>query len=142
MNRWLKILAIIVVIAVAGTYGMYAMLYKGNYNVGVSVKLSVSSERAISLSDFTYSSSPTDALQFWEQMKGSGDSATTGYIIYWDFDNAWSVHVTRCTVLPGESIVLTHTFSNVEAGASTLTITVRDAFNTYLHERTFDVVVG
>jgi hypothetical protein len=142
MNRWLKIVAIIVVVAFAGTYFMYATVYQGNFNLEVSVKLNVSDERGISLSDLTSSSSPTDALQFWEQMKGSGDSATTGYIIYWDLDNAWSIHVTRCTVLPGESVVLTHTFGNVGAGASTLTITVRDAFNTYLHERTFDVVVG
>ena len=143
MRRWLKIAAIVVVLVLAGTYAMYAMFYRGNYNVDVSVKLNVSAERGISLSDFTSSSSSTDALQFWEQLSvGNGDSATTGYIIYWDLDSAWSVHTTTCTVSPDDSIVLTHTFSNVEAGETTLTITVRDAFNTYLHERIFEVVVG
>ena len=89
-----------------------------------------------------YEECRASAMQFWDQLKGSGDGSTTGYMIYWDLDSAWSTHITRCTVLLGESLVLTHTFSNIGAGDSVLTITIRDAFGTSLHVQSFDVVVG
>ncbi len=144
MNRWLKIVAIIVVLVLAGTYAMYAMVYKGNYNLDVSVKLNVSSERSIALTEFASSSSPTNMLQFWDQLKGSGDSATDGYIVSWQLTQGTDTTslITRCLVSTGESKVLDQTFSNVNPGDGTLTITVRDAFGASLHVQTYTVVVG
>lgn len=142
MKRMLKILAIIVVVALAGTYAMYAMWYRGNYNLTVKVQLNVSSERELVFSEFTSSSEPTDALEFWNQLKGGGTGATEGYIIYWDLDSGWRTLTTRTLIPLGESKLLEQTFSNINAGETTLTITVRDAFGASLLEKTYTVVVG
>ena len=142
MRRWLKIAAIVVVLVLAGTYVAYAMLYRGNFNLTVKVTLNVSAERSLAFSDFSAVSTPTGMMQFWEQMKGSGTSATEGYLIYWDLDSAWRTLTTRCLIPLGESKVLEQTFSNVNAGDSILTITIRDAFGASLLEKSFTVVVG
>ncbi len=144
MKGLLKILAIVIVLALAGTYIIYALEYRGNYNLDVSVNLNVSADRTISLTEFISSSSPTDALQFWEQLKGGGSSATEGYMITMLLNHTTgSVSlITRCLVPLGESKVLEQTFSNVPSGAATVKITVRDAFGASLYDKTYSVVIG
>lgn len=144
MRRWIKILAIIAVLALVGTYAVYAVEYKGNYNLTVSVKLSISSERAVSLTEFTSSSSETEPLEFWNQLKSGGGSATTGYQVSWELNQSddTTTLLTRTTILLGESQVISQSFDNIPAGQASLKITVRDAFGTYMHEMAFSLVVG
>jgi hypothetical protein len=139
---------IVLILVVSGilvvSYAMYSLQYKGNYNFAVSVKLNVSDERTIALTEFTSSSSETGVLQFWDQLKGPGTSPTEGYLISWQLTQGVDTVslISRCLVPLGESKVLQRTFTNVNPGEADLKITIRDAFNASLFEKTYSVVVG
>ena len=146
MNRLLKFVAIGAVVLLGFTYAMYAYDYKGNYNLDVSVKVNVSADQTIALTEFTYSSSPTDVLQFWEQLRGRGGSGVADrYMVSFQLTQGTdtvSLAPFKLLVLPGESQVLEQSFKNVPAGESTLKITVRDAYGASLYEKSYTVVIG
>ena len=144
MKRFLKWVVIGVVVLLGITYATYAYSYQGNYNLDVSVKLNVSTDRTIALTEFTSVSSSTSMLQFWEQLKGGGGNANTRYMVHWELTQSTGVVtlVTRTYIDPGSSGVLKQTFSNIPAGSDTLKITVFDEYGASINERTFPVVVG
>ena len=145
MNRLLKFVAIGAVVLLGFTYATYAYSYQGNYNLDVSVKFNVSTENTIALTEFTYSSSPTDVLQFWEQLRGGGGTATDRYMVSFQLTqgaDTISLAPYKLLVLPGESQVLEQPFKNVPAGEATVKVIVRDAYGSSLLEESYNVVVG
>lgn len=146
MKRWLKILAIGVVLAVAGTYAIYAMEYKGNYNLTASFTLNVDQYGGVAIAGFTYDSEPTGMAQFWEQFKGhsAGDEAAA-YMVYWELNQSGvkTTFITSSGVIDyGTSKVMSLKADNLDPGTGAIKVTIRDSHTTILLERSFDVVIG
>ena len=145
MKRLLKILAVAVVLVLVGTYVIYVLDYKGNYNVSTTVTLNVDSTGGISLTEFDYAVEPTSIVQFWDLFKqGAGGFGDTSYKIYFELNQSgqtWNEQVCR-DLSNGDSKILTSEFENLSFGDAVLKITVRDRANTYLFEKSYSVVVG
>jgi len=153
ISRTLKIIAIIVVVLLAGTYAIYALDYKGNYNLTASVRLNISDSGVFlvvdSLTEFSYDSEPTSVVQFWDLFRGGGHGPTrlpNTYLMTWELDNAGSTglrtYFTVDLVERGESAVFNAHFDNEPPGTGTLKIIVTDYLGATLHQRTYDVVIG
>ena len=158
MRRILKIIAIIVVLLMAGTYTVYALEYKGNYNVSASITVNISPAgnfvEVESLSDFTYDSEPTSPVQFWDLFRGTegggghGHKALTGdYLVTWTFKKEGTGDRTFFSVdnVPrGQSQVFKMFMDNEPPGHGTLTITVKNDLTGYIVHTSlpYNVVVG
>ena len=145
MRKILKILAIVVVLVLAGTYLIYVLDYKGNYNLATTITLNIDDTGSISLTEFDYDVEPTSAIQFWDLFRGGGsEPGEATYKVYWELNYSGISRTERVyrTLAPGESAVLDTQFNNIPAGDASLKITVLSWTNTYLYSKSYSVVVG
>jgi len=83
MRRITKIAAVVVVALVGLTYGVYALEYRGNYDVTVTFVLSQPVLGQPQVTNVAFTSEPTSTLAFWDGLRGHGGGGgiTIGYII-------------------------------------------------------------
>jgi hypothetical protein len=147
MKRILKILAIVVVLVLAGTYGIYLLDYKGNYNLNVQVQVNLDDNGGVSFSQFSSDSEPTSVVQFWDVFRAghSDDPTTRTYKVVMVLNQSGESVTIMANLLiaNGESKMATDTFENVPVGEYSLTVSLRSGFPlTTINEKTYSVVVG
>lgn len=144
MKIGLKLIAIVVVLVLVGSYALYAFNYKGKYNVETNLTLNVDEYGGVAIANFEYDCSPVSYGDFWDLFKGhSVPEGMTGYIIYYTLNQSGetSTRITSAVVPNGESSVVSLTLNNLDPGAASLKVSIRDSHNALLAERTFEVIV-
>lgn len=113
MKKMLIAILIVVVLVFSGTYVVYALDYKGNYNVTVRFLAQTEDATEFSVSGFSVSSEPTDMVDCWDLLKGAGgpnpDNLPPLDTIYYVY-----VEAKRAGVIEGGVIA----FFNVSADSS------------------------
>ena len=150
MRRMFKILAIVIVLMVAGTYAIYALEYKGNYNVKAKVTVKYVAEGDVDVTGFTTTVAPTSVVQFWDLFKGHGQSGSEyRYAIYltMNYSNGKQVTNLQGFFMTGlgtiTSQVLESNFYNVSPGQATIWVKiVYTLTNTVTFQKTYSVDVG
>jgi len=155
MKRILKILAIVVVVILAGTYVIYASEYQGNYNVTAKVTLSMDMYGTPTISAFSSSNKATSPVQFWDLFKGHGlPENTSMYSIYYTMalssntiqgvtvGKSYQGVVISSVTEYGTSSTSEFGVSNVEPGIYTMSLTLKDSQDATVLTHSYEVVVG
>ncbi len=155
MKRILKILAIIVVLILVGTYIIYALEYQGNYNVTAKVNLAVDMYGTPTLSGFSSSTNPTSPVQFWDLFKGHSIADNeSAYLLYYTLSltsstiqgvaigKTYQGVVGSGAIEYGSSHTTEVNIFNVESGLYTLSLTVKDSHGATVLTHTYEVEVG
>jgi len=146
MNKMAKWLVIGLVLVLAGTYAIYVLDYRGNYNVTAKVKLSVDTSGTVAVSEFSTSCAPTSPVQFWDLFKGHSAGEGTGqYIIYYWMNvsgKTLSGTAGTPTIDYGSSGTALFTIANVPVGVYTLHLSLRDSLGTMVLSKSYEVTVG
>lgn len=151
----LKWVVIGIAVLLIFTYGMYSMLYAGNYNVKVEVPVSGFDYNAgynsVTASGITTTS---DSTSFWDAISGlawykpSGPSVNPAnpYVLYVELGattQSQTIDSSAQTVPFDFSQTLTFTFKNVGAGEATIHIYIMDqTLSTKLYDHNWPVVIG
>lgn len=151
-RKWL--LAVIVVVVLVGvSYGTYAVDYKGNYNVKVqfnaTLTASMIADQGVSVDQVVIVSSPTDALQFWQQLKGHQEAVSSYWQVFLEFTQGGkqdlkTVSMGNLTSADiGFSKSFSATFDNKPAGDATVHIwSLIGGTQTKSFDHTYPLVVG
>lgn len=145
MKKILKILAIALVLVLAGTYAIYALDYKGNYNTTVIVTLNIDDNGNPALVEFIYDSAPTSAVQFWDLFRGSADDiGDASYKIYFELNQSGdtTTKMKRAMLGNGESKDILVEFKNIASGDAVLKVTVRDFAGASVYVKAYSLVIG
>ena len=149
MLRWI---VIGVVLLLGFTYAMYAWSYQGNYNVAVAVPVHGSSNpndlSAVSASQVTLDSKPTDFWEFWSTFSPMSSAGSGAYMLYCEFfiiaggafrhfqSQAFSIGM-------NQALTLTFHYKDVEPGQGTVHVYIMDqTLTTELYDHTWTVTVG
>ena len=143
MRMLWKVLIVIVVLVLGGTYVLYALEYKGNYNVNLQYAVNVDDVGNVAVSNFEYTCTPTEYTQWWETGRGHVDDAAN-LVIYYELNISGETHtyMHRLAALYGESETINFQLTNLPVGDGSLKISVRSNTNALLVEHTYEVVIG
>jgi len=152
MRRWLKIAAIVVVLVLAGTYVIYALEYKGNYNSTASMTVSAAPSTLPNLyvTEFKVTSEPTSPVQFWDLLTSRPPGTPSWeYTLYAELNES-GVRVGDVQSLPiifppgrtGPQSISVE-FKNISPGSATIHVyIINAAMQTSVFDHTYSVVIG
>ena len=152
MKRLIKWLAVGIVILLVFTYAMYAWSYQGNYNVAVTVPVRGSSNpndsSAVSASQVTLDSQPTDFWEFWSTFSSMPSVGSGAYVLYCEFfitaGGAFRHFQSQAfDIATNQVLSLTFHYKDVEPGQGTVHVYIMDqTLTTKLYDHTWTVTVG
>lgn len=140
-----KLLAIVAVIVLAGSYVLYAWNYQGHYNVETQLTLNVDDNGNVAIAGFEYDCEEVGYDDFWGLFKGhTVEEGFTGYMIYYELNQSGvkSTHIGNEVIENGASVVVLQHMYNLEPGDASVKISIRDVHNTVLTEHTYALVIG
>jgi len=140
------VLVVIIVLVFVIPYSVYAMDYKGNYNVSVTTRASVDSLGAFSATTPQIDCDATDMWDFWGLLKGHGtDRPDYGYMVYLEITRAGVLvgfDVTTIRLNATESIDIILTADNVSPGEADVRVYFVDVMtDTIVYDKTIDGVI-
>ena len=140
-----KLLAIVAVIVLAGSYILYAWNYQGNYNVTTQLNLNVDDNGNVAIAGFEYDCEEVGYDDFWGSFRGHTiDEGFTGYMIYYELNQsgAKSTLIGNEVIENGASAVVLQHMDNLAPGVASVKISIMDVHNTLLTEHTYPLVIG
>jgi hypothetical protein len=144
MKKLLKWVVIGVVVVLAFTYAMYALEYKGNYNLSVTVPIH-SDSGDVTASTIAVDSDDTSVLQFWDKFSLGGDAGTGFYTVYCQLNVSGdtTTHSTSFDIAADQSLAVKFTFDNIEPGQGSVRVyIVEQATQTKTFDDSWGVNVG
>jgi len=150
MRRLWKALLVVAVLAVVGTYVIYALDYQGNYNTTVSMTVSADPSTLANLyvTEFKVSSEPTSPVQFWDLFRGGHTPPPWAYEMYVELNKSGA----STTESPGSILfppgdngpqIISVEFKNVSPGSATIRVyIVNTQMQAIIYDHTYSVVIG
>ena len=146
MSKKLKWIAIAIALVLGGTYAIYSLEYKGNYNLDASFTLNVDQYGNVAIAEFSYDIDETGMMQFWDQLKGRGTpEGTENYIVWWTLNQSGeltTVNANSGIIAYGESGICSIDMDNLEPGSGTLSIEITNREGTLLLTKSYEVRIG
>ena len=141
------IIAVAVVLLIGVPYAVYALEYRGNYNVTVSFTASSEILGELTITEVSITSEPTDVMQLWDQLKSHNlDERGYGYQIYLEITVTGQLigtGITAMLVNAGETQDQTVTALNVRPGEASVRIYIEDILlDNIVYDQTFEEVIG
>ena len=152
MRKLWKIILIVAVFALVGTYVIYALEYQGNYNCTASMMVSADTSTLTNLyvTEFKVTSEPTSPVQFWDVFTSRPPGTPSWeYTLYAELNQS-GVRVGDVQSLPiifppgrtGPQSISVE-FKNISPGSATIHVyIINAAMQTSVFDHTYSVVIG
>jgi hypothetical protein len=144
MKKLLKWAVVGIVIILAFTYAMYALEYKGNYNLSVTVPVHSDSGDVLG-STIATDSEGTSVLQFWDKFSLGGDAGTGFYTVYCQLNISGTITTDSMNfdIASGETLAFRFTFDNIAPGQGNVRVYIIDqTTQTKTYDDSWGVTVG
>lgn len=134
-------------VVLAVPYVVYALDYRGNYNVAVAFTANRDLAGVFSVSAVDFISEPTEAWDFWDIMKGhsGGGDKGPGYQIYCEAFRSGALigfETTAMLLDDGETQDQTITLMNLAPGQASFRLYIVEILtDTTVYDRTFEEAI-